>query len=118
MKTAATKALSFDSEHRLRSENLAFDIDNWYPVLRQFTARSVFIPLKKAEGEAIRGFHDVSWRKARPSLTLEEVNVLEGLERDISFEIENSFSSCEKGVFMRLCGRSPKGSTVDFDCLI
>ena len=28
--------LNINSEHRLRSENLSFDIDVWYPILSDF----------------------------------------------------------------------------------
>ena len=34
-------ALGFDSEHLLRSENIPFDIDNWYPSLKKWTFRTV-----------------------------------------------------------------------------
>ena len=33
----AADMLAISSEHRLRSENLAFDFDVWYPPLAQFT---------------------------------------------------------------------------------
>jgi gamma-glutamylcyclotransferase (GGCT)/AIG2-like uncharacterized protein YtfP len=112
----AEEALSFDSEHRLRSENLSFDIDTWFPKLKQFTFDSLFIPLKRCEAESIIAFHDVSWRnyQQRPYLTREEVQILKDLEETLDTEIQQlcekhgQSTSDEKGVFLRLCGRSPK----------
>eukprot|EP00121_Abeoforma_whisleri_P004928 Awhi_evm1s4459 len=40
--------LEYNSEHLLRAENLAFDIDVWYPRLRNFTYETVFLPLSLA----------------------------------------------------------------------
>jgi gamma-glutamylcyclotransferase (GGCT)/AIG2-like uncharacterized protein YtfP len=102
----AEMSLSFDSEHRLRSENLSFDIDVWYPHLQEHTFRSVFVPLKRIEAEAIRAFHNVSWRHTRDSLTNEEISILSNLEAEITAVIAQEFG--ERGAFMRLCGRSPK----------
>lgn len=43
-----------DKHLLLRSENLAFDIDVWYPPLAEhYTFGSVFIPLTRAEAQAV-----------------------------------------------------------------
>lgn len=108
--------LAFDSEHRLRAENLAFDIDVWYPLLAHFTFRTTFLPLRRKEAEAIRAFHDVSWRHCRDSLTSEEVKCLQRLEEDIKKELDFNFSN--QPVMLRLCGRSPKdGDPLDAETL-
>ncbi len=132
-----TKQLAFNSEHRLRSENLAFDIDVWAPiflnhnyeesygnnypasVVKPLTARSVFVPLTFKEAQAIRAFHDVSWRNSRspPMLTLEETQILKKLEQDLDDTLKKNFSSTSSSpcAFVRLCGRSPKdGDPRDF----
>ncbi len=111
-------ALSFDSEHRLRSENLSFDIDVWYPKLKQWSFDSVFIPLKREEAESILAFHDYSWRNCTKILTERHVEVLKNLEACIDNEIQviitsqntnNSIEDTNKSAaFIRLCGRSPK----------
>jgi hypothetical protein len=44
--------LAVDSEHRLRSMNLPFDIDVWYPPLKKHTFHSVFIPLTRQQAIA------------------------------------------------------------------
>ena len=72
-KREAAWDVSHDTEHRLRSENLAFDIgrmrvsrartltltinflsDVWYPRLAHITPRTVFIPMRKSEAAAIK----------------------------------------------------------------
>ena len=106
--SSSTSALSFDSEHRLRSENLAWDIDVWYPLIQDFTFESIFLPLKAAEATAIRTFHDVSWRNALLFLPEEHIIVLKNLECDITNLLQTWTPAKRVGVFMRLCGRSPK----------
>jgi hypothetical protein len=116
--------LSFDSEHRLRAENLCFDIDTWYRNIEQFTFKSTFIPLRKTEASAILAYNDVSWRHKRATLTEGEVSLLRDLEATIDAEIsvllsthyDNRSNSSNRGsdlrtdvaIFLRLCGRSPK----------
>lgn len=101
----AQQQLAYNSEHRLRSENLSWDIDVWYPSMAEFTYASTFIPLTVAEAKAIIAFHDASWRHVRDALTAVEIAMLRKLEGDIDTAIQ-SFPN--KVAFLRLCGRSPK----------
>lgn len=108
--------LSFDSEHRLRAENLSWDIDVWYPLVQEHTFRTKFIPLTIEEAQTIRSFHDVSWRHLKPRLSYAEVQVLLRLENEIDKQIKSHFS---RGAFVRLCGRSPKdGEPLERDVII
>ena len=75
-------------------------------MVQEHTFRTVFIPLTLEEAEAIRAYHDVSWRHLRPNLTRKEVSVLQRLENDIDRHITENFGP--PGAFVRLCGRSPK----------
>eukprot|EP00927_Polykrikos_kofoidii_P052155 TRINITY_DN4593_c0_g1_i1.p1 TRINITY_DN4593_c0_g1~~TRINITY_DN4593_c0_g1_i1.p1 ORF type:complete len:637 (+),score=90.33 TRINITY_DN4593_c0_g1_i1:31-1911(+) len=102
------KALSFDSEHLLRSENLPFDIDNWYPSLSRWTFETKFVPLSRAEARAIIRYYRVRFLGGRQSAKVDHVDVsaLRGLENRIDGIIKAHFSGC--GCFMRLCGRSAK----------
>lgn len=97
--------LSFNSEHRLRSENLSWDLDVWYPLVKDVTFRTIFIPLTLCEAKAIQAFHDVSWRHLRKHLTEYEILTLRSLEEDVDKQIRSEFPH---GAFVRLCGRSPK----------
>jgi hypothetical protein len=99
--TSVLSNLSFDSEHRLRSENLSWDIDVWYPLVKDYTFRSIFVPLRLNEAKAIKAFHDVSWRHVRPSLTDDEIQTLLSLEKTLHNCITQNF---DNGAFMRLCG--------------
>mmetsp|Transcript_16301 Transcript_16301/g.24567 ORF Transcript_16301/g.24567 Transcript_16301/m.24567 type:complete len:588 (-) Transcript_16301:62-1825(-) len=97
--------LSFNSEHRLRSENLSWDIDVWYPLVSEYTFQTIFIPLTRSEAYAIKAYHDISWRKIQKSFTKNEILILKNLEININNTIQSYF---KHGAFVRLCGRSPK----------
>ena len=86
------KALDFDSEHKLRSENLMFDIDVWYPRLKKYTFRTTFIPLTRAEARAIvkcyrRRFVDPGGK----FITAVDVHVLRNLETRLDLIIQRQF---------------------------
>ena len=100
--------LPINSEHRLRSENLSWDLDVWYPRLKEFTFKTVFIPLTSQERDAIIRFNEVSWKNVdcKNKLTKAEINTLLVLEKEIDEKIKENFN--ENGGFIRLCGRSPK----------
>lgn len=92
-------------EHRLRSENLAFDIDVWYPGLAEHTFRSVFLPLTRGEAKAMVGHYNASWRNVF-GFDASMVDRLVTLEARIDQALTENFPN--KGAFLRLCGRSPK----------
>lgn len=96
--------LEIGSEHRLRSENLPFDIDVWYPRIRQFTPRTVFLPLDREEAVALMNAYQQFC--GRDHLRLCDLDVLSNLENRIKTAVDENFSST--GAFLRLCGRSPK----------
>ncbi|CAM9864092.1 unnamed protein product, partial [Heterosigma akashiwo] len=96
--------LAINSEHRLRSENLPYDIDVWYPRIKSHTYRTEFYPLTRAEAEAILHYHNTSWRSL-DDLSQEDVAVLRKLEHRLDQLITKKFPL---GAFLRLCGRSPK----------
>ena len=104
---AAPAELGFNSEHRLRAENLPFDIDVWYPRLKQFTYETTFLPLTRAEALSIVHSYCVNWRSFVPStLTTGDVHALQALE----VRIDEALSSPPfmGSAFLRCCGRSPK----------
>ena len=99
--------LAINSEHRLRMENLSFDIDVWYRRLCTFTFPTSFLPLDLTEAAAIVRNYDVVWRGHDPLTTMHphDVRILQHLEQRIDFALE-SFPN--RDAFVRLCGRSPK----------
>ena len=70
--------------HRLRSENLAFDIDVWYPPLAEYTFPSIFLPLQRQEAQALVAYYNVTRRHVSDPnhaiLTLAHVHTLQALE--------------------------------------
>lgn len=104
--TSRSEALSFDSEHLLRSENLPFDIDAWYPALQRWTFRSVFLPLQRSEMRAlIRGYRARFLHKPQALISSDDARVLTLLEQRIGSVIQRDFNG---NAFFRLCGRSAK----------
>eukprot|EP00040_Diaphanoeca_grandis_P029472 m.172694 g.172694 ORF g.172694 m.172694 type:complete len:684 (-) comp31698_c5_seq2:53-2104(-) len=101
-------ALGFDSEHLLRSENIPFDIDNWYPSLKKWTFKTVFVPMSRAEARAIVRYQWMRYSSREGfDQTENDTTTLEALEKRLDDTIyQESFS--ESGCFMRLCGRSAK----------
>lgn len=101
--------LTINSEHRLRQENLAFDIDVWWPLCRGQTADTVFLPLRRDEAEAIVA-HYRSWCSigAHSSAALRDENLraLLMLEQRLDAQLAHFGNEA----FLRLCGRSPKDS--------
>eukprot|EP01084_Bolivina_argentea_P310158 536633_1 len=105
--------LQISSEHRLRSENLAFDIDVWYPILEKFTFKTIFLPFKRREAIAIIHYYQTRYIRngpnSTPLLTLYDIKILNDLETEISKILTNkAYKFQQYGAFMRLCGRSPK----------
>ncbi|KAL0476368.1 gamma-glutamylcyclotransferase [Acrasis kona] len=102
----ALNLLSISSEHRIRSENLPFDIDVWYPRVKDFTFETAFLPLSLSEAQAIVNYYETFYNH-RMKLSSEHVHMLKSLERRIEAELRtNQAFAC--GAFLRLCGRSPK----------
>jgi len=93
------------SEHRLRSENLAFDFDVWYPPLRDFSFPSECIPLRVSEAAAIIHYQESRFM-SRGELNLDDVQRLEELETRLDMALQSG--EYPDGAFLRLCGRSPK----------
>lgn len=109
-----SKMLQINSEHRLRQENLAFDIDCWYPLVSQFTAETVFLPISKREALAVvRHYKEwvgiVSKKGDTTRFGVEDQMVLMALENRISTKLFELGTPA----FFRLCGRSPKDSLID-----
>ncbi|CAF1506815.1 unnamed protein product, partial [Didymodactylos carnosus] len=101
-----TSILQINSEHKLRSENLPFDIDVWYPLVEQFTFPSVFLPLTRLEAMAILHYQETRYL-SRIHLTNDDITTLRQLEHKIDHELKQPLLA-ETGAFLRLCGRSPK----------
>lgn len=101
----SSEALSFNSEHLLRSENLPFDIDNWYPQLKQCTFETVFLPLSRGEGRALIRAYRFRFLSSG-FVGIEDAEALRRLEDRIDDAICDHFAAT--GCFMRLCGRSAK----------
>lgn len=102
----ASDLLQISSEHKLRSENLAFDFDVWYPPLARFTFPSECIPLSRPEARALLHYQETRYL-GRGELSEADVRALQQLEARLHDRI-NAPGVYPEGAFLRLCGRSPK----------
>eukprot|EP01051_Picozoa_sp_SAG22_P007046 SAG22_NODE_483_length_9925_cov_3.568186_1_plen_664_part_00 len=102
----AQEALQYDSEHKLRQENLPFDIDVWYPKLQVHTFRTSFLPLSLAEAKAVVRYYRARFIEEQAAVSAPDVAVLHELEHRLDSHIKQCYGST--GCFLRLCGRSAK----------
>ena len=59
-----------------KHEGNPFNLDVWYPLVKDITFKSYFIPLERIEGEIIFKFY-----KSKNDLTYNEYKILESLEK-------------------------------------
>jgi hypothetical protein len=77
---SARSALSIRSEHTLRSENLPFDIDVWYPRMRRFTFPTHFLPLRRREAAAVVRFYQMTNNIAPALFDADDAAAIRSLE--------------------------------------
>jgi hypothetical protein len=111
--------LSRQTEHRLRADNLPFDIDVWYPKLKQFSMFTKFVPLTLGEAHSILNYYDCRYKQRRCFRAL-DVSTLRRLEERIDEALRHpnfttakcdgsgSQSSQVPSAFPLLCSRSQK----------
>ena len=106
--------MTISSEHKLRQENLAFDADVWYPIIEQFTFKTVFLPLRRCEATSIVHYFNARYlNRNKDQFTIYDVKILNELERRIHQLLTDTNHQFSKyGAFMRLCGRSAKDCDV------
>ena len=92
-----------DRYNNVRHEGNPFNIDVWYPLVKNITFKSFFIPLEKIYGEIIYKFY-----KNKNDITYNDIKILESLEKKIDFVIQNNEYLKKNGAFIRLIDRSPK----------
>ena len=86
-----------------RHEGNPFNLDVWYPLVKDITFKSYFIPLEREEGQVIFKYY-----KSKIVLTYSEYKILESLEKKIDTVIQNNENLKKNGAFIRLIDRSPK----------
>ena len=89
--------------NNIRHEGNPFNIDVWYPLVKNITFKSFFIPFEKIYGEIIYKFY-----KYKNDITYNDIKILETLEKKIDFVIQNNECLKKNGAFLRLIDRSPK----------
>ena len=106
-----SQGLKIQSKHRGRHEGVPFEIDQWYPILKDFTFKTYFIPLEVEDAIAMSNFYNekyLSENKSLKKLTYEDIIRLKNLENRIQNIFDANPNLKSKGAFARLSGRSPK----------
>jgi hypothetical protein len=93
-------------DHKYRHQNMSVDVDVWYPMLKNITFKTFFLPLKYREAEAILNFHYMRKRN-EPIFTKEDTAVLRHLEQKVN-RCFQEHEELKKGAMFRLSGRSGK----------
>ena len=106
-----SESLKIHSKHAGRHEGFPFAIEQWYPILKDFTFKTYFIPLELEDAIAMSNFYQekfLSDNKNLTKLSYEDVNCLKNLENKIQKIFDENPNLKSKGAFVRLSGRSPK----------
>jgi len=88
------------------ADHVPFDVESWYPLLKEHTFFTEFSALSVPEAEAIVCYYQHRYN-SRQCLTLNRVAVLRELENRMDTIIKTR-SQFANGVFIRLSSRSPK----------
>ena len=105
------ESLKIGFKHKGRHEGVPFEIEQWYPVLRDYTFKTYFIPLEIEDAIAMSNFYEekyLSENKNSNKLTFDDINRIKNLEIKIQKIIDLNPNLKTKGCFVRLSGRSPK----------
>lgn len=106
-----TSSLRGRFKHIGRHEGVPFEIEQWYPILKDYTFKTYFIPLEVEDAIAMRNFYNekyLSTNKDIDKLNYEDITRLKTLENKIQNIFDSNPDLKSKGTFVRLSGRSPK----------
>jgi hypothetical protein len=88
-----------------RQELSEFYVENWYPLLKHLSAKTVYLDFSIKEAKAILSFQKQRYKKM-DCLTKEEIQSLIDLELKIDNMYQNEFN--DTGFFIKFSFRSPK----------
>ena len=105
------ESLKVHFKHTGRHEGVPFEIEQWYPIIKDFTFKTYFIPLEVEDAIAMSNFYEEKYlpnNKNVNKMTYGDINCLKNLENKIQNLFDSNPNLKLKGVFVRLSGRSPK----------
>ena len=94
-------------DHKDRHQNMAVDMDVWYPFLKSITFKTYFIPLKYREAEAIINYNLYRNKNQKDKFTKEDTKILRNLQKKVDHYFE-TYDDLKNGAMFRLSGRSGK----------
>lgn len=95
----------FEKSIKRRAEDVDFLVEDWYPKLKEYTPKTIFMEMSESEGKAIVTYYNMCF-KYKNDLTFEHTEILQALEKRINDTIKKEFKT--SGAFIRLSTRSPK----------
>ena len=103
--------IKIDFKHAGRHEGVPFEIEQWYPIIKDFTFKTHYIPLEIEDAIAMSNFYEEKFFPDKNNinkLTNDDITRLLNLENKIKNIINLNHNLTLNGVFIRLSGRSPK----------
>ena len=101
------ESLNIGFKHKGRHEGVPFEIEQWYPILKDYTFKTYFIPLEIEDAIAMSNFYEEKYL-SKNKLTQDDINRIKNLEIKIQKLIDLNPNLKSGGCFVRLSGRSPK----------
>ena len=101
------ESLNIGFKHKGRHEGVPFEIEQWYPILKDFTFKTYFIPLEIEDAIAMSNFYEEKYL-SKNKLTRDDINRIKNLELKIQKLLDSNPNLKTGGCFARLSGRSPK----------
>ena len=101
------ESLNIGFKHKGRHEGVPFEIEQWYPILKDYTFKTYFIPLEIEDAIAMSNFYEEKYL-SKNKLTQDDINRIKNLEIKIQKLIDSNPNLKSWGYFVRLSGRSPK----------
>ena len=85
--------LKIHFKHAGRHEGVPFEIEQWYPIIKDFTFKTYFIPLEMEDAIAMSNFYEEKYlpnNKDSGKLTQEDITRIKNLENKIQNLIDSN----------------------------
>jgi len=91
----------YDDQLIKRDENVYFDVEGWYEILRNETFPTEFIPISQSMTQAFVNYYQTRYSSTK-MLNSNDIELIQSMENQLKQRISNN------EIFIRLSSRSPK----------
>ena len=91
----------YDDQLIKRDENVYFDVEGWYEILRNETFPTEFIPISQSMAQAFVNYYQTRYSSTK-MLNTNDIELIQSMENQLKQRISNN------EIFIRLSSRSPK----------